>query len=200
MKLKDGIDKKIGKFTYIDKETIITPFFTNRYCDYLINKFEKLGWKIDDNGNYDTYLSKVEKGKEDCKDFLNIIKKKIEPEIVKNWTPAIKGRLWKYYPVPFAKKFSNDGQYELKLHVDNSLMTLFIKLNDNFGGCETVFPRQNWNTSKLKKGCMMIIPGIITHPHYTKKLKWGTKYSLIGRISILDVRKNDYYHDNIESL
>tara|TARA_B100000029_G_scaffold507535_1_gene592373 strand:+ start:386 stop:1003 length:618 start_codon:yes stop_codon:yes gene_type:complete len=200
MKLKDGIHSDIKKFTYLNQETIITPFFTNDYCDHLINRLEKHGWKVDENGNYDMYLNEIEDGKEWCRDFLEIIKKDIEPEIVKNWTEAIKGRLWKYYPVPFAKKFSLKGQSELDLHVDNALITFFVKLNDNFGGCDTVFPRQKWDTSNLKKGEMLIIPGIITHPHYTKKLTWGEKYSLVGRVSILDVRESKEYSDNIESV
>ena len=127
MRLIEGISEDIGKFNYLDKDTIITPFFTNIYCDYLINKFEKFGWIKDKSGHYDTYLSKIENGKNDCKDFLDIIKNKIEPEIIKNWTPALRNRLWKFYPVPFGKKFSSNGETELNLHVDNSLITLFIK-------------------------------------------------------------------------
>jgi len=200
MRLVEGIDKNIGKCQYVDKDTIITPFFTEEYCDYLIEKFENYGWKIDDDGNYDTYLHLIENGKQDCKDFLNITKNKIEPEIIKNWTHVIKNRLWKYHPVPFAKKFDVNGQKKLKLHVDNSLLTLFVKLNSDYEGCNTVFPRQDWNTSFLKKGQMLIIPGIITHPHYTEKLKSGVKYSLIGRISILDIRESNYFADNIESV
>ena len=47
---------------------------------------------------------------------------------------------------------------------------------------------------------MLIIPGVITHPHYTEKLTWGEKYSLVGRVSILDIREKDKYSDNIESI
>ena len=50
MRLKDGIDENIGQFKYLDKDTIITPFFTNKYCDYLIDCFEKTGW----SGGYDS--------------------------------------------------------------------------------------------------------------------------------------------------
>ena len=50
---------KIKNFTYIDAETIITPFFTSEYCDYLIKTFEDYGWTIDKNGNFDTYLHVV---------------------------------------------------------------------------------------------------------------------------------------------
>lgn len=200
MKLINGIDKNIGNVSYVDKDTIITPFFTSSYCDYLIQKFNNFGWEVDKNGNYDTYLHKIENGFEDCKDFLSIIKDKLEPVIVENWTHVIKNRLWKYYPVPFGKKFSSKGQKDLNLHVDNSLLTLFVKLNDDYTGCNTVFPRQNWNTSELNKGSMLIMPGIVTHPHYTESLKSGEKYSLIGRVSILDVRESNYFADDIEKL
>ena len=136
----------------------------------------------------------------DCQDFLDVIKTKIEPAIIENWTSVIKNRLWKYYPVPFGKKFSNKGQKDLKLHVDNSLITLFVKLNDDYTGCNTVFPRQSWDTSYLEKGSMLVIPGIITHPHYTTMLESGVKYSFIGRISILDVRESDYFSDDMEKI
>ena len=201
MKLRDGIDKKIGNFEYLDKDTLITPFITKSYCDYLISEFEKIGWKKGTQGDYNTYLSEISEGKETCKDYLKVIKEKIEPEIIKNWTPAIRNRLWKYYPVPFGKKFSQSHLVtETALHVDNSLLTLFIKLNDGYEGCETVFPRQNWDTSKLKVGGMIVFPGVISHPHYTKKLISGNKFLIIGRITILDVRENNLYGDSIENL
>ena len=200
MKLRDGIDKKIGNFEYLDKDTLITPFFTKSYCDYLISEFDKIGWKKLPSGYNDTYLSKISEGKEICKDYLKVVKEKIEPEIFKNWTPAIRNRLWKYYPVPFGKKFTINGQTESVLHCDNSLFTLFIKLNDGFEGSETVFPRQNWDTSKLKVGGMIVFPGTVTHPHYTKKLISGNKFLIIGRITILDVRENNLYGDSIENL
>ena len=200
MRLIDGIDKDVCKFEYIDKDTITCPFFTSEYCDYLISKFENFGWSVDSDGNYDTYLHLLEGGRQDCEDFLNVVKEKIEPEIVKNWTHVIKNRLWKYYPVPFGKKFSKKGQKNLNIHVDNSLLTLFVKLNDDFKGCNTVFPRQNWDTGRLKKGSMIIMPGVVTHPHYTETLIEGEKYSLVGRISILDVRENNYFSDDIENV
>ena len=77
MKLRDGIDKKIGNFEYLDKDTLITPFITKSYCNYLISEFEKIGWKKDTNGLYNTYLSEISEGKEICKDYLKVIKKKL---------------------------------------------------------------------------------------------------------------------------
>ena len=96
MRLKDGIDKDIGNLKFVDKDTIITPFFTSEYCDYLISKFNNLGWEVDEDGNYDTYLHKVADGNLDCKDFLEVVQEKIEPHILENWTHVIKNRLWKF--------------------------------------------------------------------------------------------------------
>ena len=130
--------------------------------------------------------------------FLSAVENHIEPEIIRLWTPAVKGRLWSGYPIPFCTKFSKDTKTSLKIHNDNSIVTLFVKLNDDFEGCKTVYPRQNWNSEELEVGEMIILPGAITHPHYTEKLKSGTKYSLVGRISILSPRLNEF--DDIRNL
>ena len=73
-----------------------------------------------------------------------------------------------------------------------------MKLNEDYDGCETTYPRQNWDTSKLKVGHMIICPGTVTHPHFTTPLKSGVKYTLIGRVSILQPRNGEF--DNIENL
>ena len=200
MRLKDGISDQINNFKYLDRDTIIVSFFKEEYCDYLIEKLNKFGSDVDSNGNRNTYLHRIENGIEDCKDYLQVIKEKIEPEVVKNWTHVIKNRLWKYYPVPFLKKYSTTGQKKLNLHVDNSLLTFLVKLNDDYEGCNTIFPRQNWSTAQLNKGEMVICPGVVTHPHVTESLISGEKYSLIGRASILDVREITGPFDNIEDV
>ena len=50
----------------------------------------------------------------------------------------------------------------------------------------------------MKVGELGVWPGIMTHPHYTTKLVSGTKYSLVGRTSILTPRNNEY--DDISKL
>ena len=198
MKLVEGISKEIGDFTYIDKDTFSTPFFTEDYCKYFIQTFEDLGFEVDENGNYDTLIHRPPGGEEMCKQFLEAVESKIEPEILKCFTSVIKNRLWSGYPVPFIKKFFSTGQKNLDMHSDNSLLTLFVKLNNDFTGCETIFPRQNWNMKDLPVGHMVIFPGAITHPHYTTELFEGIKYSLIGRVSILIPRENKF--DNLKDI
>lgn len=192
MNFADGVDKRIGTFEYVDRDMIITPFFNSDYCDYLVNAFEKAGFKPGGNYNYDCYLHLIKDGEKVCAGFLEYVVKFIEPEIVKVWTTAVKGRLFAGYPIPFCTKFSPDTKKSLALHNDNSLFTLFIKLNDDYVGCNTIYPRQNWSTAFLKKGHMAVVPGVVTHPHYTEELIQGTKYSLVGRVSILSPRMDEY--------
>ena len=154
--------------------------------------------EVDEFGNCDTLINVGPKGNEICYSFSDIFERIIEPEILKAFTSAPKNRLWSGLPVPFIKKFSDKGQTSLKLHTDNSLFTLFVKLNDDYQGCDTIFPRQNWSMGDLSIGHMVIFPGVATHPHYTTQLTSGVKYSLIGRHSILQPRKNEF--DNIVNL
>jgi len=198
MNFIEGLSPAIGDFRYVDNDLMITKFFTKQYCDYLISQFEKSGFTVDEDGNYDMLMHEIEGGSDLCFLYLDAVKKYIEPAILKNWTPAIKNRLWSGYPIPFCKKFSDTGQKSLKMHSDNSLLTLFVKLNSDYKGCNTIFPRQRWSMDDVAAGEMMIFPGSITHPHYTERLESGVKYSLIGRISILETREKS--HDNIENL
>ena len=198
MEFNQGIHKDIGNFSYINNDLFTTAFFTEEYCRYFIGLFEKLGFEIDNTGNYDTFINKVHGGNIICNSFLKIVERYIEPEILKTFTLAVKNRLWSGYPVPFIKKFSKTGQYNLKLHSDNSLFTLFVKLNDDFEGCDTIFPRQKWSTKDLGVGNVVIFPGVVTHPHYTTQLTSGVKYTLVGRVSILEARHDMF--DDIENV
>jgi len=208
MKFKDGVDKNIGKIEMVGQDAFITPFLTKEYCEHLISLFEDYGFKLDTNKNCDILMHRIKNGKDICKSYLKYVEKYIEPKILKVFTSVVKTDhidggyrgLWDGYPIPFCKKWSNkeEGQTKLKLHNDNSLLTLFVKLNEDYDGCETTYPRQNWDTSKLKVGHMIICPGTVTHPHFTTPLKSGVKYTLIGRVSILQPRNGEF--DNIENL
>ena len=143
-------------------------------------------------------MSKIEDGELICKAWKDSLVKFIEPKMFMFYTDSIKNRNFGKYPIPFCKKFDMNGQQDLKLHNDNSVLTLYVKLNDDFTGCETVFPRQNWDTSNMYVGDLAVWPGVTTHPHYTKKLLSGSKYSLVGRHSILTQRGGKF--DDIDFL
>ena len=66
----------------------------------------------------------------------------------------------------------------LRLHNDISGISSLIKLNNNFEGGETVFPRQNIDTKDMPVGHILIWPGQVTHPHKVNPVTNGIKYSL----------------------
>lgn len=184
------ISPEVGNYEE-KNDLFITPLLNKKFCSHLIEKSEEQQFE-NKSGNYDLFLSKIENGGAYCKLWKEIINCYIDKKVEDFYTSAIKGRLWKNYPVPFIKKFSEEGQRNLKLHNDNSLLTFFVKLNEDYKGCDTVYPRQDWDNSKMKVGDCCVAPGTVTHPHYTTELISGKKYSLIGRHTILNPREDDF--------
>jgi len=78
----------------------------------------------------------------------------------------------------FIIKYSMNGQKHLRLHSDISLITGSVKLNDDYEGGELYFPRQNFSNKDVPVGKCILFPGQVTHPHTSKELKSGTKFSL----------------------
>ena len=52
-------------------------------------------------------------------------------------------------------------------------------LNSDFEGGEIVFPRQNFDNSKIEPGTLLVWPGQITHPHAVMPVTAGTRYAMI---------------------
>ena len=82
-----------------------------------------------------------------------------------------------YYHV-FIVKYTIGIQESLRLHYDESEVTISVKLNDSYTGCELWFPRQKFENSLISVGNALIFPGGITHPHEARTLRSGTKYVL----------------------
>jgi curved DNA-binding protein CbpA len=77
------------------------------------------------------------------------------------------------------KKYDQIGQ-ENNLHNDASLVTLNIKLNNDYQGCELLFPRQQFNSKDVPTGYAMIWPSVVSHPHVTTPLTLGRKLSIVS--------------------
>lgn len=78
----------------------------------------------------------------------------------------------------FIVKYTMGIQESLRLHCDESEVTISVKLNDNYTGCELWFPRQKFKNSLIPVGDALIFPGGLTHPHEALNLDSGTKYVL----------------------
>ena len=84
---------------------------------------------------------------------------------------------WK---VPFIIKYEMDKQRYLRPHMDGSLISGQIKLNDDYTGGELVFPRQNYKNTNVPVGSIVVWPSSIQHLHYSDTLLSGTKYSWVS--------------------
>lgn len=75
-----------------------------------------------------------------------------------------------------------DNQCEtrsIRLHHDKSRISMGMVLNSDFEGGEIVFPRQNFDNSKIEPGTLLMWPGQITHPHAVMPVTTGTRYAMI---------------------
>ena len=95
---------------------------------------------------------------------------------------------WK---VPFIIKYEMNRQRSLRPHMDGSMVTGTVRLNDEYSGGDLVFPRQKYRNTNVPVGSILIWPSSIQHIHFSDELKSGTKYSLVAWT------KNDYREDGI---
>ena len=79
---------------------------------------------------------------------------------------------------PYFVRYGPNDVKNMKLHHDVSLVSMLVKLNDDFTGGDLVFPRQDYNNKDLPVGHALFWPGQVTHPHQVLDVKSGTKFSL----------------------
>ena len=183
---KKAIHPDCGKKVKIHKDIIMTPFYTEKFCDELVDtcKFYKnrfapyirytmdLTNKHSNTSPWDTlFFSRISQIL--FEDFCAHYQKYICPVLEKHFYPEVVSGWFS----PMVIKYSRKGQ-QVDIHNDTSRFTLNVKLNTDFAGCHVEFPRQNWNNKKLPKGWCMIWPSRVTHPHRAAPLKKGTKYTL----------------------
>lgn len=84
---------------------------------------------------------------------------------------------WK---VPFIIKYEMHKQRYLRPHLDGSLITGTVRLNNDYTGGELVFPRQKYKNTDVPVGSMLLWPSSIQHIHYSDQLLSGTKYSWVA--------------------
>jgi len=181
-----GIHFKSGKTYSVNHDIIITPFWTEEYCDFLIEISEKYTNNFSKNIKYlDSINNRL--GWDDLKlDFIDELfykpyvshyKKDILPILKQVYTDTI-GEIsgWFY---PYIIRYSEKNQMT-NLHHDASTVTLNIKLNNDYEGCDLYFPRQNFSCQDIPIGHAIVWPSTVTHPHGSTRLISGKKYSFVS--------------------
>ena len=183
---KTAIHPNCGKEVQIHKDIVITPFYTEKFCDQLLkmakfydNKFSPyIVYSKDtpqqkvDNSPWDTlFISRMSHlfFEEFCNHYKNylcpILEKHFKPMMVTGWFS------------PMIIRYSRKGQL-VELHNDTSDFTFNLKLNTDYEGSVLEFPRQNWDNKKVPKGWCYVWPSRATHPHRSTPLIKGSKYTL----------------------
>lgn len=179
-----GIHPDCGKKYKFVKDILMTPFYTESFCDELVGICEE---KKKEFAPYIVYNQSD--GETDSCPWDTLFFKDIQKDLFKNFCIQYKERisplLYKKFQgsyisgwfCPMIIKYHRKGQ-NVKLHNDTSKFTLNVKLNTDFEGCHVEFPRQKWTNKDIPKGWCFVWPSQVTHPHVAYPLMSGTKYSL----------------------
>lgn len=161
-------------FEVVANDIIVTKFLTENQCQYLIDISENHGgWEPMPNDKFPAYEIRLkELGLWD--EYERLWKEKLGMIAEQYWQPM------QHYGLrdAFTMRYSVDTQKTLGFHTDASHVTGSVKLNDNYDGGVLIYPRQNFDNSKVAIGDCILFPSQVTHGHYVNELTSGVKYSL----------------------
>lgn len=169
------------KVKEVATDILCVEFWKPEFCKALINAADSIN----------TYQSRPTDPVPGQEIRINQISDDLYISFCKHWKTIIQPILDKYYmlpaeqwfmgwKVPFIIKYEMHKQRYLRPHMDGSLVTGTVRMNDEYTGGELVFPRQNYKNTDVPVGSMLIWPSSIQHIHYSDELKSGTKYSLVA--------------------
>lgn len=183
---KNVIHPDCGKKVEIHNDIIVTPFYTETFCDQLVAMAKFYDKKFSHYIQFNKAKSHEMTNQSPWKtlffshvsrflfeDFCAHYEKYICPIIEKHFFPE---KIVAWFS-PMIIKYDKLGQ-DIRLHTDTSLFTLNLKLNTDYEGSILTFPRQNWSNKEVPKGYCYIWPGRVTHPHRATPLTKGFKYTL----------------------
>jgi hypothetical protein len=165
-----------GDAREVAPDIIAMPFWTPDFCATVIRAAQAAGGfehqPDDPVASYDLSLAAISPRLFEA--FENDIGARMWPAIRK-WWPIVD-----YHGLrdAFVIRYALGEQEELRLHHDVAQVSASIKLNDGYEGAELEFPRQNWTNAAMPVGTLIAWPSLVTHPHATRPLVSGEKYSL----------------------
>ena len=163
------------------------PLFTNRFCEELIQLAETNGeWTVGRHEFYPTNDMLMEHlGMKEI--YTRVIREFVAP--LATWYFTLEGEGWDtVVDETFIIRYKPDLQGQLSVHHDYSSYTIGVKLNDEFEGGGTFFPKYGVNALPKRNGNAFLHPGMITHRHGGRPVYSGTRYinvSFIKNTSIL---------------
>lgn len=157
------------------------PLFTQLFCDELIAMAEAENkWT---EGRHEFYPTNDvllnELGLGDI--YKRVIREIVTPLATHIW--KLEGA-WLANPTDetFMIKYSMDKQGHLSLHHDHSYFTCGVRLNDEFEGGGTYFPKYGVCVTPRRNGNAFLHPGAITHKHGARPIHAGIRYIIVSFI------------------
>ena len=154
------------------------PLFTEKFCKEIIELAEKGNWITDRHEFYPTTDQTMESlGMQDI--YQRVLEQFVYPIWIWYW--ELQGDTWKTLKSEnFIAKYDTVNQGSLDLHHDDSVITLNVRLNDEFKGGGTYLPKYKTTVQPHKIGNAMSHPGTITHLHGGRPVERGTRYILVS--------------------
>jgi len=161
----------------IGPNVIEFPLFTEKFCKEIIALAESGNWVTDRHKFYPTTDQTMESlGMQEIYD--RVIKEFVVP--IWYWFWELEGDDWfEIESENFIAKYDTVNQGSLDIHHDMSIITLNVRLNDDFKGGGTYLPRYKTTLQPRKIGNAMSHPGNITHKHGGRPVEEGTRYILV---------------------
>jgi GR25 family glycosyltransferase involved in LPS biosynthesis len=155
------------------------PLFTEKFCKEAVALSEALDkWTIDRHEHYptnDVLLQDI--GLQDV--YHRVLKEVVYPLCIHLWT--LEGKGWKdMFSENFLARYTTDRQSHLSLHHDFSHVTMVVKLNDEFDGGGTWFPKYNILSNPERVGVATLHPGMVTHLHGARPIYAGKRYICVS--------------------
>lgn len=157
------------------------PLFTQLFCDELIAMAEAENkWTEGRHEFYptnDVLLNELGLGSI----YKRVIREIVTPLATHIW--KLEGA-WLANPTEetFMIKYSMDKQGHLSLHHDHSYFTCGVRLNDEFEGGGTYFPKYGVCVTPKRNGNAFLHPGAITHKHGARPIHAGIRYIIVSFI------------------
>jgi hypothetical protein len=180
---KAGIHKNSGVIVDEHKDILTIPFWTEDFCSKIVQfskehdelfSSRKSRWDhiAMEYATDDLYLSDIGDGLMEA--YAEQVKKHVVPALK---LANVIAECFGVY-TPFVVRYMVGGTKSLGLHFDQSMFSMSIKLNDDYTGCDLVFPKQKFDNKKVPVGYALVWPSLITHPHYANELISGEKYAM----------------------
>jgi GR25 family glycosyltransferase involved in LPS biosynthesis len=111
--------------------------------------------------------------------YHRVLKEIVYPLCIHIW--HLEGHKWKdMFSENFMIRYTTERQSHLSLHHDFSDISMVVKLNDEFEGGGTWFPRYNTLSNPSKIGTASLHPGRVTHRHGARPISAGKRYIAVS--------------------